>query len=238
MASRYYLRAGIVVRRSELPSGDVVVTVIGTEGKWRGIARKGKRLGGNLARLSLFHDVTVQGYRKRDDDLLLITQVTLSGALPALSQPSRYPYAHLVAELAERLAVDDTGERLYRYLTGGLRGLAHHPDPEAVALLISWRLVQQAGLAPRVMRCARCGRQPVGRLFDVAAGGLTCDGCAGGILLAETAKAELLAMLTQPMRETLAAPPTERTTQWAVLSRYLTYHVGELHSLAYLGVTP
>lgn len=105
MAPRYHLREGIVVRRRELPSGDVVVTVLGSGGKWRGVARKGKLLGGNLARLSLFHEVSVQGYRKRDDDLLLITQVELSGALPALSQPALYPYAHLLAELAEHLAV-------------------------------------------------------------------------------------------------------------------------------------
>lgn len=179
MAPRYHLREGIVVRRRELPSGDVVVTVLGSGGKWRGVARKGKLLGGNLARLSLFHEVSVQGYRKRDDDLLLIIQVELSGALPTLSQPALYPYAHLLAELAEHLAVDHAGERLYAYLASGLRGLVQHHDPEAVALVISWRLVQQAGLAPRLTRCARCGGWP-GRRFDIAAGGLTCDRCARG----------------------------------------------------------
>lgn len=234
MAPRYHLREGIVVRRSELPSGDVVVTVLGSGGKWRGVARKGKLLGGNLARLSLFHEVSVQGYRKRDDDLLLITQVELSGALPALSQPALYPYAHLLAELAEQLAVDQAGERLYAYLASGLRGLVQHHDPEAVALIISWRLVQQAGLAPRLTRCARCGGGPC-RRFDIAAGGLTCDRCASGLPIAEAVQAELLAMLTKAARETLSEPLLERPTHWALLSRYLAFHVGSLNSLGHLG---
>lgn len=180
----------------------------------------------------------MQGYRKRDDDLLLITQVELSGALPALSQPERYPYAHLLSELAEQLAVDAPGERLYAYLASGLRGLVQHTDPEAVALVISWRLVQQAGLAPRLTRCARCGSRPVGRRFDIAAGGLTCQSCASGLPMAERAQAELLIMLTKTAQEALKEPLVERAAHWAVLSRYLAFHVGSLISLGAVAAWP
>ena len=55
---RYTVTEGIVLRRKPLPSGDLVVTLLSHEGKWRGVARKGRLPGGNLGKLSLFHDVT------------------------------------------------------------------------------------------------------------------------------------------------------------------------------------
>ena len=127
---------GIVIRRLALPSGDVVATLLSEHGKWRGVARKGKIPGGNLGRLSLFHDVTVQFYRRREDDLALLTQVRLNGALPNLSRPDVYPYAHVLAELTDALTVDvHLGEKVHAYLASGLRGLNRHDDPD---LAIAW----------------------------------------------------------------------------------------------------
>ncbi len=226
------VKEGIVIRRLELPSGDVVVTLLGEDGKWRGIARKGKLLGGNPGKLSLFHDVSVQVYRKRDEDLALITQVQLGGALSKLSHPDIYPYAHLLAELADKLTVDvQPGEGIYGYLTGGLRGLAQHDDPEAVALVMCWKLLAQAGLTPRMARCARCGAADVGQKFDVAAGGMTCQRCDSGMLLTTQTISELSSFLLATVRQALEKPILERKTHWALLSRYLAFHVGELSSL-------
>ena len=150
MGQRYQVREGIVIRRTTMPNGDVVATLFGDEGKWRGIARKGKLVGGNVGRLSLFHDVTVQFYRRREDDLAVLTQVQLNGALPRLSDPSVYPFAHVLSELTDKLTVDvHVGESMYSYLASGLRGLNQHPEPEAVAIVYAWKLIQQAGLAPR-----------------------------------------------------------------------------------------
>ena len=131
--SRYGVSDGIVIRRTSLPNGDLIATLLSEHGKWRGVARKGKLPGGNVGRLSLFHDVTVQHYRRREEDLPVLVQVQLNGALPRLSDPAIYPYAHLLAELADQLTVDvHIGEAMYAYLASGLRGLARHPDPEAV----------------------------------------------------------------------------------------------------------
>jgi DNA repair protein RecO (recombination protein O) len=241
VAQRYHLKEGIVIRRTELPNGDVVVTLFSEEGKWRALARKGKLLGGNLGRLSLFHHVSVQHYLKHDEDLSLITQVALSGALSGLTRPDVYPYAHLLAELTDKLTVDvHIGESVYGYLAGGLRGLANHPDPEAVALVISWKLLQQAGLAPRLQRCVHCNA-PVadgGGSFDVAAGGMSCGGCGAGIMVSERAAAELQMMVTATVRKALAAGITERDLQWRLLARYLSYHVGPLNSLSGLSRLP
>lgn len=232
MSKRYRVHDGIVLRRTELPSGDVVVTLLSEDGKWRAVARKGKLVGGNLGKLSLFHDVTVQHYRRRDEDLPLITQVQLNGALPRLSGPDIYPYAHVLAELTDKLTVDvHVGERIYGYFASALRGLSQHPDPEAVALVMCWRLLGQAGLAPRLTRCARCGEREVVASFDPAAGGLTCAACGSGFRLPLEVADELAELHRLPVRGALELPLTERRVHWTVLGRYLSYHVGELWSL-------
>lgn len=222
---------GIVIRRSSLPSGDVVVTLLNQDGKWKAVARKGTLPGGNLGRLSLFHDVTVQYYRKSDDALALLTQVQLNGALVRLSAPDVYPYAHLITELVDALTVDvHLGERLYDYLASGLRGLNVHEDPEHVALLYAWRLLGVAGLAPRTGACVRCGRDLPLVAFDVAAGGLTCCDCCEGVPLPEDAVLELRRLVTFPLGAALEAPPEARALQWRLLKLYVEYHVQELRS--------
>ncbi len=148
---RYTVSDALVLRRSPLPSGDVVLTLLSEHGKWRAVARKGRLPGGNLARLSLFHDVTVQAYRRRDDDLAVLTQVRLNGALSGLTRPEAYPYAHVLAELTDALTVDThVGERLLAVVASGLRGIGSHDDPEAVALAYAWHVLELAGLAPQV----------------------------------------------------------------------------------------
>ena len=230
MSTRYRLDHGIVIRRKALPSGDVVVTLLAEHGKWRGIARKGKLPGGNLGRLSLFHDVTVQYYRKREDDLALLTQVRLNGALPRLANPCIYPYAHVLAELTDALTVDvHIGEPLYNYLASGLRGLDRHSDPERVALLYAWRLLQLAGLAPRSGGCGTCGREGADAL-DVAGGSLACAHCGGTVWLGAAAE-ELRTLLTAPMRDALQVPLDNREVHWLALGKYINYHVAELRSL-------
>lgn len=229
---RYNVTDGIVIRRRPLPSGDLVVTLLSDGGKWRAVARKGKLPGGNLGKLSLFHDVTVQYYRKRDDDLALLTQVALNGALPRLTDPDVYPYAHLLAELVDALSVDvHLGESVHTHFASALRGLNRHSDPELVALLYAWRLLALAGLAPRTAACGSCGRVSALTHLDVAGGALTCADCALGLPLGEAVAAEIARMLTGRAADVLASPPRERGGHWRALERYLSYHVGDLASL-------
>jgi len=223
---------GIVIRRLALPSGDVVATLLSEHGKWRGVARKGKLPGGNLGRLSLFHDVTVQFYRRHDDDLALLTQVRLNGALPNLSRPEVYPYAHVLAELADALTVDvHLGEKVYAYLASGLRGLNRHADPELVTLAYAWKLLGLAGLAPATDRCLHCGSEGPLCRFDVAGGGLVCERCGGGAPLGASAASELQRLVAGNLSHTLKRPPAERPLHWRLLAQYVAYHVRELHSL-------
>lgn len=229
MSSRYRVREGIVVRRTPLPSGDVVVTILSADGKWRAVARKGRLPGGNPGRLSLFHDVTVQSYARRDGDLAVVAQVRLNGALPRLSDPSVYPYAHLLAELADRLTVDvHLGEPLHAWLASGLRGLDRDPDPERVALVHAWMIVRVAGLAPDLTEPEPDTSGAAPRL-DVPGGRLTWHG--EGIALPGDALAELRLLIDGRAREALADPLATRALHWRLLTRYVTWHVEELRSL-------
>jgi DNA repair protein RecO (recombination protein O) len=224
---------GIVIRRMVLPSGDVVVTLMSEHGKWRAVARKGRLPGGNLGRLSLFHDVTVQYYRKHEDDLALLTQVRLNGALPNLSRPEIYPYAHVLAELTDALTVDvHLGEQVHAYLASGLRGLNRHPDPNLVALAYAWKLLGLAGLAPYAETCRACGAAPPLVALDIGGGGLTCAACATGMHLGAEAAAELARLVSGNLHALLRVPPIDRALHWRVLQRYVAYHVRELRALA------
>jgi DNA repair protein RecO (recombination protein O) len=240
------VRDALVLRRHPLPSGDVIATLLSPDGRWRAIARKGKLPGGNLARLSLFHDVTVQVYHRRSDDLALITQVRLNGALAGLSKPEVYGYAHLLAELTDHLTTEHPAdEQHYTLLTSALRGLNVHHDPEAVALAYSWRLLRHAGLAPQVSRCS-CGAPP-DRLLIAEGMGL-CSSCAqqgaavgfgpegaqGALVVGEAAMAALDFMLRAPLREVMATPPSERDPQWRALRRFIGWHLGKVRALEVL----
>lgn len=211
------------------------MTLLDHAGKWRAVVRKGSLPGGNIGRLSLFHDVTVQQYQRREGDLPLLTQVQLSGALPQLPAPDIYPYAHLLAELVDELTVDvHLGERLYDYLASSFRGLNQHHDPEHVALLYAWRLLQVAGLAPRITSCALCGRYlqhpQAPTWFDVPSGGLTCEECRSGTPLDAAQVDELRTLTVSPMAVALDAGLHYRGAMWGLLERYVAYHVKSLRS--------
>lgn len=241
---RYSVSDALVLRRSPLPSGDVVVTLLSEHGKWRAVARKGRLPGGNLARLSLFHDVTVQAYRRRDDDLAVLTQVRLNGALSGLTRPEAYPYAHVLAELADALTVDThVGERLLAVVTSGLRGVGAFEDPEAVALAYAWHLLALAGLAPHLglgdaldtPTCQRCSASATH--LAVAAGVVRCAAHADharDVRVEEAGVRSLAHAVRGPLRTAVLEPPGDRANAWRALHAYVREHVGEVRALAAL----
>ena len=231
MRSRYVTTDGIVLRRRPRPNGDALVTLLSPAGKWRALARTGKSGSGNAGRLSLFNDVSVQYYRRTEGDLPVITQVTLNGMLPRLSEPDLYPLAHFLAELCDALTVDvDYGEPLYDYLTSGLRGLCLHEDPEKVAIAYAWGMLRVAGLAPDPGGCGSCsGTAPISNL-DIPAGLFTCGDCARGRRLDAVTLVELTALVSGRLRSSLTLPLAHRQEHWQLLNRYLDHHVTRLRS--------
>ena len=140
--SRYRTRSGIVLRRHKTPSGDIILSLLTPDGKLKGICKAGAR-GQHASRLNLFQHLTVQTFERPNSDLLTLTELVLEGALTGLTDPSVYPFAHFLSELADKLYQDDdfVGQAGFELFSGGLRGLVRHPDPDRVTLIIAWKLL-------------------------------------------------------------------------------------------------
>ena len=227
-------RSGVVLRRWKTPKGDLIVSLLTRQGKLRAIARGGLR-GKHAGALNLFHHVGLQVYARPGDELAVIQQASLEGALPRLALPERHPYAHLLAELADLLfqegEADEYGQQAFDLFAGALRGVAHHHDPEWVALVMSYKLLGLAGILPQTSRCARCGA-PDPAHPDPLGGQLLCAQCAA----LPAYPPEALDFLRGAVRRTVRAsmdspvPPEQRPLLWRALERFVSVQVGNVQS--------
>ncbi|HWG85510.1 MAG TPA: DNA repair protein RecO [Deinococcales bacterium] len=229
--SRYRTRSGIVLRRHVTPDGDVLLRILAPDGKVAAVARSGAK-GPRSPKLNLFQHITFQTYERPGSDLVTLTQVSLEGALPGLSSPERYPYAHLIAELADQLwqENDRVGQAGFELLSGALRGLVRHHDPDRVALVMAWKLLGFSGLFPRLGACVETGATDDLTHFDPVAGGALRGGIGRGIPVGEDALEELGFIGRSTVREVLDGdvPEHARAGLWRALEAYTRAHVGEL----------
>ncbi len=229
--SRYRTRSGIVLRRKATPTGDVVLSLLTPEGKLRGVARAGAK-NGLAAKVNLFHHLTVQVYLRPGNDMALLSEIILEGALERLTQPEVYPYAHWLAELADKMYQEDdhVGQAGFELVSGGLRGLARHEDPNRVALVMAWKLLGAHGLYPRVSSCPDTGQTDCVR-FDVQRGSVSAQ---SGLHIGEDAIWELRRIQAETVREILLEPLESSTRQalWRILEPYIGTHVGSMQAWA------
>ncbi|CAM3688370.1 DNA repair protein RecO [Deinococcus frigens] len=224
-------RSGIVIRRRVLPSGDIIVTLLTPQGKLKTIARGGVR-GPLASRLNLFHHVGVQIYQTPNNDLATIKQAVLEGALPSLAEPERHAFAHLMAEFADALFQEgEFSEQAFELFAAALRGVAHQPDPEWVALVMSYKLLGLAGIVPQTARCARCGA-PDPTHPDPLGGQMLCAACASLGAYPPASLDFLRGVVRRTVRASIDAPvpPAERPALWRALERFVTVQVGGVHS--------
>lgn len=229
--SRLVNRSGVVVRRFVTPAADLILTLLTPQGKLKVIARAGAR-GPMASRLNLFQHVNTQLYVSPRADLAVVEQVTLEGALPRLAEPERYPFAHLLCELADALFQE--GERsaaAFELFTGALRGVSHHPDPAFVALVMSYKLLGLAGFQLRTRTCARCGA-PDPASPDPLSGQLVCRRCASLPDLASPLLEFLDEVQRLSVRRLMETPLPEawRPEAWRLLERFVTVQVADVRS--------
>ncbi len=228
--NRYKTRSGIVLRRKNTPAGDVVLSLLTPEGKLRGIARAGAK-NGLAAKVNLFHHLTVQVYQRPGNDMAVLSEIILEGALDRLTHPDVYPYAHWLAELADKLYQEDdhVGQAGFELVSGGLRGVARHTDPNRVAMIMAWKLLGAHGLFPRVSSCPDSGEIDGLTRFDPERGAVSSH---KGIVIGEEAIWELRRIASETVRENLLEPLEihTRTALWKALEQYIAAHVGQLQA--------
>ena len=220
-----------MIRRRVTPAGDIIVTLLTPQGKVKAIARGGVR-GPLASRLNLFHHVGAQVYQTPQADLATVQQAVLEGALPRLAEPGRYAFAHLMAELADALFQEgEFSEQAFELFAGALRGISHQPDPEWVALVMSYKLLGLAGFVLQTARCARCGA-PHPEHPDPLGGQLLCSACASLPAYPEASLDFLRNVVRRSVRVSMVAPvpEDERPALWRALERFVTVQVGNVQS--------
>ncbi|GGQ93851.1 DNA repair protein RecO [Deinococcus ruber] len=231
MRSRTANRSGIVLRRIVTPAGDIIVTLLTPQGKLKAIARGGVR-GPLSSILNLFHHVQVQVYQTPGNDLVTAKQAALEGALPTLAQPERYPYAHLLTELADTLFQEgELSETAFELYAASLRGISRHPDPEWVSLVMSYKLLALAGFIPQTAYCSLCGSVDPEHP-DPLGGQLLCRSCASQAaylpdvldFLRMVPKVSVRLWMENPLEA------RERTQLWQALERFVAVQVGRVQS--------
>ena len=231
MRSRTANRSGIVLRRHVTPKGDIIVTLLTPQGKLKLIARGGVR-GPLSSVLSLFHHVLVQVYQTPGGDLATAKQATLEGALSTLAVPERYPYAHLLSELADLLFQEgEFSAAAFDLYAGGLRGVSRHEDPEWVALVMSYKLLALAGFVPQTAFCAQCGAAAPEHP-DPHSGQMLCRPCSSQPALSGEVLDYLRGFARQSVRTLMDEPlsPPGRAELWRALERFVAVQVGRVQS--------
>lgn len=214
------------------------MSLLTPQGKLRAIARGGLR-GKHAGALNLFHHVGLQVYARPNDELALIQQANLEGALPRLALPERHAYAHLLAELADLLfqegEAEDYSAQAFALFAGALRGVAHHHDPEWVALVMSYKLLALAGFPPRTRFCTRCGAADP-QHPDPFGGELLCGRCSHQRALSPSSLEFLRNVVRRSVRENMnwPVPPEDRRPLWQGLERFVGVQVGRVKSWPHL----
>ena len=142
----------------------------------------------------------------------------------------RFGGASLLAELVLRTASEESNPALYDAVAVGLDRLLEVDGDalEVSVLAVTWHLIAELGFTPVLDCCIGCGRgvdPSRDVMFDYAAGGLRCDGCAAGLpgrRIPARARAALVAF-------SRGEPATVGATEghWRLLTRYLEHHILE-----------
>lgn len=207
------------------------MTLLTPQGKLKAVARGGVK-GSLSSSLSLFHHVNAQVYQGPNNELAIIRQAVLEGALPTLAQPERYAYAHLMAEFADALFQEgELSHQAFALFAASLRGIAHQQDSEWVALVMSYKLLGLAGFILQTNACIRC-RNPDPQYPDPHGGQLLCHNCARSRAYPPESLDFLQQVVRRSVRQNIEhpLPIAQRPAVWQALERFVTIQVGNVKS--------
>lgn len=179
---RLYRTEAVIVRRSDFGEADRVLTIFTARyGKRRVIAKGARKTSSRRAgHVELFNRAELQLATGRNLDIVTDAQIVepykrLHEELPRLS------YAYYVAELLDKLTVDDEENGpIYQLLIETFAALDRTPALDLVARHFELHLLNLLGYRPYLFQCASC-QQPLtedAERWSPANGGMLCPQCA------------------------------------------------------------
>lgn len=173
----------IVLRWRAYGESDKIATLLSEDfGKLTGIAkgaRKSRRRFANS--LEPLARVRVHFRQRPGAGLAFLESCDLLVSSEPFSDPARFAYGSYLAELVDRLTMEDEPIRgLYDLLAEALSELERGPATAALLRAFELKLLAHAGFEPQLERCARCSRPwtsdaPV--LLSTQHGTLSCPDC-------------------------------------------------------------
>lgn len=173
----------IVVRSRPYGESDRIVTFLTQDcGKLTGIAKGAKRSQRRFANsLEPLARVRIYFRQRPQATLAFLEGCELLRPPAALADPAKFAYGSYLAELTDRLMVEDQPAReLYTLLAEGLAAVEEGPATSAFLRSFELQALARAGLAPQIDRCNRCQRSLTAEepaLLDVAHGTFSCRDC-------------------------------------------------------------
>lgn len=185
---------GVVLALKDGGEADVRVDLFTEqEGKLRCVARSAKKPHSRIAPyLAVGNRIRTRLVRGRR--LILTTTRMVQAVDP--SQPSKLETSHALCELTGKmLGENDPHPRVYRALCRGLEADETATDVTLIAFMAL--LLREAGYAPHVEGCVRCGGKTGPFGLSQRQGGLTCGRCGAAPPLSPAAATALRRLFTE-----------------------------------------
>ena len=182
--SRTYRTKAIVLDKTKLKETDLILTLVGEDGRQiRAVAKGARKPGSRLAaRCDLCCEVDLLLAHGRSLDV--VSQAELVAApLGAQSSYELLAAASAVAEVAARCTYEDAEDPFVYPITAAVLKQLANADAAHLDLLVAayiFKLLSHVGYRPDYSSCVACGDEAP-TYFSAQAGGLLCASCAGGV---------------------------------------------------------
>ena len=225
-ASRTYRTDAIVLDKTKLKETDLILTLLGEDGRQiRAVAKGARKPGSRLAaRCELFCSCDLLLARGRSLDVVTQAELLLA-PLEAVADYERLSCASALAEVAKHCSFEDSADPFVYAITEKALALAGDPGlttPQLDLLVAAFvfKLLSHVGYRPDFSVCVACGDASVSR-FSAESGGLLCASCAKSVPGAVEVDAGVVAWLKSLLACTfddLLASEIDLATGYSVLS--------------------
>lgn len=144
----------------------------------KGARRSKSRIGGSL---DLLQHISIVYYHKETREIQTLSQVeTIRSFFLMQKNLKKLWYGMAVIELINKLEIaKEPNQWLFRQTLDTLSGLEKSNLPALLLYQFIWRWLENSGFHPKLRRCLKCGRVPVGEQvkFLIARGGYVCADC-------------------------------------------------------------